>query len=170
MLNIYLTNLGKYNEGMLVGEWLSLPATDEEIEAVKTRIGINEQYEEWFITDYETDVDGLTVGEYDNLDELNELAEVIEEDAEGVAALMYFGYNTAEEIADKLCDLIRIEGSASMSMDESIGWYYAEECGTLDEVPEHLKSYFDYESYGRDIRLEGQFYETESGDIIELIA
>ena len=170
MLNIYLTNLGKYNEGMLVGEWLELPATDEEIEAVKTRIGINEQYEEWFITDYETDVDGLTVGEYDNLDELNELAEVIEEDAEGVAALMYFGYNTAEKIADKLCDLIRIEGSAHMSMDESIGWYYAEEMGTLDAIPEHLKYYFNYESYGRDIRLEGQFYETESGDIIELVA
>lgn len=169
MLNIYLTNLGKYNEGELVGEWLNLPATDEEIEAVRERIGINERYEEWFITDYETDVDGLTVDEYDNIDDLNRLAEVIEDDPEGVAALIYFGYSDAEEIAENLDNLIHIEGGTSMNMDESIGYYYAEECGTLDGIPENLRYYFDYEKYGRDIRLEGQFYETESGDIIEFV-
>ncbi|MCI6825117.1 MAG: antirestriction protein ArdA [Ruminococcus bromii] len=32
ILSIYLTNLGKYNEGYLIGEWLNLPATDDEIE------------------------------------------------------------------------------------------------------------------------------------------
>ena len=169
MLNIYLTNLGKYNEGILQGEWLELPATDEEIEACKDRIGINDHYEEWFITDYETDVNGLTVGEYDDIEELNQLAEIIEQDAEGVAALIYFGYTEAEEIADRLDDLIHIEGSHMMSMDESIGYYYAEECGTIDGIPENLRCYFDYEAYGRDIRLEGNFYETESGDIIEYI-
>lgn len=31
ILSIFVTNLGKYNEGELVGEWLELPATDEEI-------------------------------------------------------------------------------------------------------------------------------------------
>lgn len=59
MLKIFLTNLGKYNEGELVGEWISLPVSEEELEAVKERIGINEQYEEWFITDYETDITGV---------------------------------------------------------------------------------------------------------------
>lgn len=38
-LKVFLTNLGKYNEGELVGKWLELPATDEEIEEVKERIG-----------------------------------------------------------------------------------------------------------------------------------
>ena len=170
MLNIYLTNLGKYNEGILQGEWLSLPATDEEIEAVKTRIGINEQYEEWFITDYETDVDGLTVGEYDNLDELNALAEAVQDDPEAAAALIYFGYDTAEEIADNLCNIINIGSPEGFESDEEhVGWYYAEECGCI-EIPENLKSYFDYERYGRDIMLEGKFYTAESGDIYELTA
>lgn len=27
----FVTNLGKYNEGMLVGEWVKLPTTEEEI-------------------------------------------------------------------------------------------------------------------------------------------
>lgn len=57
MLKIYLTNLGKYNEGYLVGKWVELPATDEELEEAKKEIGINQQYEEWFITDYESDIE-----------------------------------------------------------------------------------------------------------------
>ena len=168
MLNIYLTNLGKYNEGVLCGEWLELPATEEEIEAVKQRIGINEYYEEMFITDYETDVDGLTVGEFDDLDELNDLAEAIEDDPEAAAALIYFGYNTAEEIKNALDDVICI-GAPGMceSIDEFIGYYYAEECGCI-EIPEEVKTYFDYERYGRDIRLEGNFYESPSGNVYEV--
>ena len=55
----FVTNLGKYNEGMLVGEWVKLPTTEEEMQKVFERIGIGKQddfgqpYEEWFITDYE---------------------------------------------------------------------------------------------------------------------
>ena len=58
MLRIYLTNLGKYNEGELIGEWLDLPCTDKELEEAKERIGISDEpdengnyYEEWFITE-----------------------------------------------------------------------------------------------------------------------
>ena len=35
MLNVWIGNLGKYNEGELVGEWLSLPVTDKELENMK---------------------------------------------------------------------------------------------------------------------------------------
>lgn len=79
MLRIYLTNLGKYNEGMLIGEWVDLPVSEEELEKVFKRIGINDEYEEYFITDYESDIDGLKVGEYENVDDLNELAEALED-------------------------------------------------------------------------------------------
>lgn len=47
-MRIFLTNLGKYNEG----EWVDLPVSHEE-------------YEEYFITDYECDL--YEVGEYENL-------------------------------------------------------------------------------------------------------
>lgn len=39
MLRVFLTNLGKYNEGELVGEWLELPAAEEEVQAAFRRIG-----------------------------------------------------------------------------------------------------------------------------------
>ena len=61
----FVTNLGKYNEGMLVGEWVKLPTTEEEMQKVFERIGIGKQdefgqpYEEWFITDYECPIYGV---------------------------------------------------------------------------------------------------------------
>ena len=38
MLKIYIANLGKYNEGELVGEWLTLPTTDEELQELYVSI------------------------------------------------------------------------------------------------------------------------------------
>ena len=83
---VFITNLGKYNEGNLVGEWVKFPTKEEELKKVFERIGIEPgapdeyggHYEEWFITDYDCYVPGLTeaaqLGEYENLDELNYLA------------------------------------------------------------------------------------------------
>ena len=38
MAAIFLTNLGKYNEGYLQGEWLDLPCTDEKLEETKREL------------------------------------------------------------------------------------------------------------------------------------
>ena len=59
----FITNLGKYNEGELIGEWVKFPTTAEEIKAAMDSIGIGQKddfgyaYEEWFITDYDCYVD-----------------------------------------------------------------------------------------------------------------
>ena len=37
---VFITNLGKYNEGNLVGEWVKFPTTEEELKKVFERIGI----------------------------------------------------------------------------------------------------------------------------------
>ena len=102
VFNIYLTNLGKYNEGELVGKWVSLPTTngfDKHLE----EIGINDEYEEWFITDYETDIEGLEVGEYDNIAAINERLQELEsmeewELEEVAAAMEAFGYEFTEAV------------------------------------------------------------------------
>ena len=55
ILSAYVTNLGKYNEGELVGKWLDFPTTQKEINTVLKEIGIDGiRYEEIFITDYES--------------------------------------------------------------------------------------------------------------------
>lgn len=43
---IFVTNLGKYNEGELIGEWLKLPFTDDELKNLLNRIGISDKPDE----------------------------------------------------------------------------------------------------------------------------
>ena len=37
----FITNLGKYNEGFLVGEWVKFPVTNEEMQAVFRRTAVD---------------------------------------------------------------------------------------------------------------------------------
>ena len=41
---IYLTNLGRYNEGYLMGEWVKLPIPKDKLDDVLCRIGIDEEH------------------------------------------------------------------------------------------------------------------------------
>lgn len=109
-MKIALTNLGKYNEGELIYKWVELPATEEELQAAFEAIGVSDEpdengnyYEEFFITDYECAF--YRIGEYDNLEELNEIAETLEalEDYEKdiVKALLNDGYDLKEALDAK---------------------------------------------------------------------
>ena len=80
ILEAYITNLGKYAEGQLVGETLKFPTTTEEVQSLLKRIGVDGvRYEEIFITSFDSDVLGLHehLGEYENIDELNYLAALL---------------------------------------------------------------------------------------------
>ena len=167
ILAVYLTNLGKYNEGYLIGEWVELQITDEELDAVLERIGINEQYEEYFITDYESDY-GLTANEYSSISTLNELAEQVadldEYDRDILTALMSEGYT----LADALCKVDDVMVYYDCHDMTDVAYAYIEETGLLDSVPENIARYFDYEAFGRDMSYEGQFIFTNDGNCIEV--
>ena len=169
MMNIFITNLGKYNEGNLIGEWVKLPTTERDLEAVYERIGINEEYEEMFITDYETDIDGLTIGEYDNIEELNELAETLEDldeyEREIVEAMMSEGYSL-EDALDGKDDCMIYYDCHDM---EDVAEQYAEETGLLNDIPESLRYYFDFEAFGRDMSCEGHFVFTNNGNCVQIL-
>lgn len=169
MMNIYLTNLGKYNEGELIGEWVELPVSHEELRKVFERIGINEEYEEYFITDYECDF--YEVGEYESLDTLNEIAERIEElgeeESEVVKALMSeLGYTLNEAIDKVNSGDYRIYSDCDDMAD--IAYQVVEECGYLNNVPDNVARYFDYESFGRDLDIEGTYIFTDDNNAIEI--
>ena len=171
----FITNLGKYNEGELVGEWVKFPTTAEELKKVFDRIGIGQKddfgqpYEEWFITDYDCYVGALydKLGEYENLDELNYLASKLDEMGEGE----YAQFQAAMEVGDhsgSLQEIINLTDNLdcydlypSIQDYDDLGRYYIDELDAM-QVPEHLRNYIDYEAYGRDVALE------ESGDFTDL--
>lgn len=98
MLEAFVTNLGRYNEGHLDGAYLKLPATTEDVQALLKRIHVDGiRYEEVFITDYETNIPGLydCLGEYESIDELSYLASLLGDmekwEAQKFAAAVEFG-------------------------------------------------------------------------------
>ena len=171
----FITNLGKYNEGELVGEWVKFPTTAEEMKKVFDRIGIGQKdefgqpYEEWFITDYDCYVGALydKLGEYENLDELNYLASKLDEMGEGE----YAQFQAAMEVGDhsgSLQEIINLTDNLdcydlypSIQDYDDLGRYYIDELDAM-QVPEHLRNYIDYEAYGRDVAME------EGGDFTDL--
>lgn len=168
----YITNLGKYNEGELVGEWVKFPTTSEELQKVFERIGIGSKddfgnpYEEWFISDYDCYVDGLyeKLGEYENLDELNYLASKLDElddhDYNHLQAAMQVSNYTGsiKDVINLIDNLDKYEIYPGVESDADLGRYYIEELGMM-EVPDYLADYIDYEAYGRDVAINemGQF-------------
>jgi antirestriction protein len=156
-MRIYLTNLGKYNEGVLLGKWVTLPCTGAELQAVLKTIGIGGRYEETFITDYENDL-GLRINEYASLRELNEVAERIDLlDTHELITLQAVIDHEAPDIADVPEIIDRLDEYhlySGVGSDEELGAYWIHEVGgyDLDRMGE-LANYIDYEAYGRDIRL-----------------
>ena len=158
MLEAFITNLGRYNEGYLDWAYLKLPAEKEDVQALLKKIHVDGvRYEEIFITDYETDVPGLydCLGEYESIDELNHLAHVLQEvedqhDMDKFAAAVELGERTGS-----IKDLINLAQNLDcyyfypdIKDEEDLGLYFVEELGALD-IPDNLRAFFDFEAYGR---------------------
>mgnify|MGYP002705884073 FL=1 len=172
----FITNLGKYNEGELVGEWVKFPTTAEELKEVFKRIGIGQRddfgqpYEEWFITDYDCYVDGLydKLGEYENLDELNYLASKLDEMSDSEYAQFQAGMEmgdhcgSLQEIINLTENLDCYEVYPHIADYDDLGRYYIDELEVM-QVPEHLQNYIDYEAYGRDVAMDENGSFTDQG-------
>ena len=172
----FITNLGRYNEGELVGEWVKFPTTAEELKEVFKRIGIGQKddfgqpYEEWFITDYDCYVDGLydKLGEYENLDELNYLASKLDEMSDSEYAQFQAGMEmgdhcgSLQEIINLTENLDCYEIYPNIEDYDDLGRYYIDELEVM-QIPEHLQNYIDYEAYGRDVAMDENGSFTDQG-------
>lgn len=195
MIKLYLANLGKYNEGVLKGAWIELPYTQEELEEKFVEIGIAHydaegnyvpyvvetddkgyeyMYEEYAIHDYETDL-SIPINEYSSLDNLNAIAENVEDHEVEYINLLLDNENISlrdliEEPASKLLqnyNFIELDSNI-WNEDEKVGYGIVDDiyCGIENLPREILEQYFDFESFGRDLRLSGDCYV--DGDIMVL--
>lgn len=160
MLKIFISNLKEYNNGKIIGEWVSLPC--EGLEEVLHKIS-NNGNDELFISDYETDISNLKISEYDDILQLNEIAEEIDNlsDDEVIALQAYLEqYNDIEQALEEVR-----QGNYTIYYDcddmSDVAYQVVNESGLLDGVPEELKVYFDYEAYGRDLSINGTFTQVD---------
>ena len=156
-----MTNLGKYNEGVLAYERVTFPTDAETVQTALKNIGIDGiLYEEIFIANYESDIAGLRehLGEYESIDELNHLACVLSELDEG-GLKMFEAVMDSGEYTSSVKDLINLAQNLDayifypeIDSEEALGRMYLLEVDS-SQVPEHLIDYIDYEAYGRDVRI-----------------
>ena len=194
MIKLYLANLGKYNEGILKGEWVELPLSETELEEVMVNIGVAHYdkegkfvpyvietdekgyeyvYEEYAIHDYETDLN-ISISEYSSLNDLNTVAEIVEDfELDQVNALLDGGVIDVKDLIEgNINEIIQnygfIELEPTMNEEQEVGYAYVDEiCGGPECLSkEILERYFDYEAFGRDILLSGEGFV--SGNILVL--
>jgi antirestriction protein len=160
MIEAFVTNLGKYVGGELRGEWLKLPAQTEDVKDLFSRIGVDGVlYEEFFITDYNTQIDGLDrFGEYESIDELNYLAALLSDmdagELEKFEAAAVYGDNgtSVKDLINLAQNLDCYDFYPDISDHDDLGRYLIEEMDCL-EIPDAIVNYFDYEAYGRDFEI-----------------
>ena len=149
---IYVGTYAKYNNGSIQGEWLDLDDYNDKSDFIQACLELHDDeedpelmFQDWenipdlFISECSIDPD---FWDYMNCDR--------DEDAKA-AYLWCFGewdesdfderyrgqYDSFTELAEQLLD----------------------ETGELEAIPENLRYYFDYEKYGRDLQLGGEFCE-----------
>ena len=172
LFEAYITNLGKYNEGELVGETLKFPTSPQEVQALLKHIGVDGiRYEEFFITSFDGDVLGLYdyLGEYENLDELNHLAcllsELDQDELEKFEAALNIGTHTSSvaDIINLAQNLDCFEFYPDIETEEDLGRYWADDL----PIPAELKDYFDYGAYGRDASINEGGHFAPGGYIVQ---
>ena len=163
-LSAYITNLGKYNEGYLVGEWITFPITNKELEEVFERIGINEEYEEYFITDFDNtyDVD-FDFGEYTSITRINETIEMVDSldnyDLDKVKAILEYEGGDVLDVIENLDNYNFYHGVTLEEIAEEIIETYF----ISNDIPEFFRDCFDYDKYIDDYMYD--YHETEYGVI-----
>ena len=174
----YITNLGKYNEGVLACKLISFPIDEDELNEALAAIGCkytdengivhNPLYEEFFFSDWECEI--FDFGKYESISDVNDIAERVENlmDYEQDVLKVILEEHTSD--VDEALRLVE-GGNYVIWSGESmadVAATIAEECGYLNSIPEHLQYYIDYEAWGRDLAIEGTFLEG-NGYFVEVL-
>lgn len=166
--------LASYNAGRLIGEWVEVSTdADENAETIARILKDSPEplAEEYYVADYDDD-HGLRrlLGEYPSASDLAFAAEFVS-DAEdealnnaSPAIEAYLDVNSPQKASDlyPFKDWWRdaYAGEANSLTD----WItdHLEETGELDAIPSHLRDYFDFRSYARDMQSSGEVFTVDS--------
>lgn len=170
-LNIYLQDYDISNEW--VGQWFEISSVEDIQAAIKVcrDNGVEEilvaDLEEYEFTYSQLGGEGMLYFLEKNIDILSE----IYDNCSIKPLLEYYLENyKLGEVIDKIntTDITEIIKEENLTIEELVGYYYYDLLDTTD-VPEPFKSYFDYDSYGRDLLLNGSSTILEDDNYIYLI-
>jgi antirestriction protein len=159
---IYVSCLSAYSNGFLHGMWIDANQEKDEImKAINYMLSWSpmvdfEACEEWAIHSYEN-FEGITIGEYESIDRVIELAEKLEEHGEAFAA--YLDHYNLQDINDFE---ERYQGCYKSEKDFAESYY--DDAGWMQEIEKiGLQLYYiDFEAIARDM-FTGAYTAIEKG-------
>ena len=173
-------SLTDYNQGNLVFKWFDLDGkTSEEhgeelaewLAELTNNSKDGELREEWEIADTENVPNHLLNYGVDAFIQYQEHVDVIGKDALDAAlslGVLYWDQkqNEYNHTPENLLSLY-MGGFDSWDVPKQLAEFIDDNSGLLDEVPEDLQRYFDFESYGRDLLLNA--YCEDNGHVFQRV-
>jgi len=170
---VFNAYIGNYNGN---GEWVDMTLPLERIQEVADKYTNNGQ-RDLLISDYSSSyIPGTLDIDYMSLDEVKALADTIQElvsqyaDDNIVKAVVGAAddYRSGSETISEFIDSHEFYIYDNCDNMADVAYQVLEESGGINELPEWAQSYFDYESYGRDLEIEGQFYKGPMSIYVEI--
>jgi len=148
---IYVACLASYNSGRLHGKWIDANQDEETInEEIQQMLKESPEpfAEEWAIHDYDG-FGGLCLSEYESIEDIVRHAEMINK--HGEAYIAYAGNIGSDYVTEEGFEEAY---QGQWDSEEDFAEHIVEE--TM-EIPEHIRFYFDYEKYARELFM-GDYY------------
>lgn len=169
VMSVYAQNLAYYNDGEIIGGWLDLPTTKEEIDDYLSEIvRIDDEHEEYEIADIDDCPFEYEIIQWADLHKLNNLAIIYssldEKELEMVNAYCENIESNLgiDEIINICLQTDRIpyyeydsQFNGYGSNEEKMGLTIANETGLLDTLQKlGVQDYFDFERYGEEFAFD----------------
>jgi antirestriction protein len=166
--------LACYNGGRLVGAWVDGTEAEDmaadfdafnggevwlnEFDDTQRRLHLGEKHEEFWVFDHENYAGALT-GECSPAGAQRLAVALTDLDSYPIAAVAAYISNMGG--TDDL-DGFEDEFLGEWDSLEAYAEEYLDSTGALDEIPEHLRPYFDVAAYARDLRLGGDVWTQDA--------
>lgn len=165
---IYVVCLASYNAGKLHGKWIDCNVDSDDIkEKIQEILDTSPEpnAEKWAIHDYKN-WHGLKLNEYKDIDNLSQVAQLIDEYGELFSELISYvgGIKHFEEA------IFLIEQCYQGEFKSLTDWaeQFLGDTGSLSGLPDYLKNYFNYESYANDCELSGDIFTIEINNSVHV--
>lgn len=151
-VKIYVGTYAKYNNGSIFGEWLTLGNYSdlEEFYDACRELHKDEEDPEFMFQDFETpELFKNSIWEGGIDEDIFEIAEAMEDkDADMISAYVSL---MGKKLTPELIEQAEERFYGHFDSDTDLAEDYAEQTGMLNEVPESIQRYFDFEAFGRDL-------------------
>jgi len=146
---IYVACLAAYNNGHLHGEWIDATmGYDTVMESIREMLKASPipNAEEWAIHDYDGELSGLGLGEYEDLETVCTLAEKLEEIGEPFGAF----YQWAGSL-DTAVEHFEDAYQGTYGSEEEYAQAWCDEMEALKDVPSYIQYHINWEGVARDM-------------------